>query len=87
VPYDALVGGSGAGAFHICAQVTGRSCRVWTRLFGAPPADFRERHFRLRKSFCRLARSFLRSHPRGYFVERRAPGSRRCSPDRERKGA
>ena len=74
VPHNALAGGSGSGAFHICAQVIRHTCRVWTRLIGAPAADVRERHLQLRKSFCRLARSFLRRNPRGYSVEQARPG-------------
>lgn len=74
VPHDALEGGSGSGAYHICAQVSGQSCRVLTRLIGAPAADIRERHFQLRRSFCAHTRDFLSEHPRGYSVEPPNPG-------------
>jgi hypothetical protein len=74
VPRGALAGGSGSGAYLICAQVSGRACHVWTRLIGAPAADVRERHFQLRRSFCAHTRDFLRQNPRGYSVEPPNPG-------------
>jgi hypothetical protein len=74
VPRDAPAGGSGSSAYRICAQVSGHSCRVWTRLIGAPAADIRERHFQLQASFCAHTRRFLRTDPRGYSVEPVRPG-------------
>jgi hypothetical protein len=74
VPPDALAGGSGSGSYLICAQVSGRSCRVWTRLIGAPAADVRQRHYQLRASFCAYTRRFLRHDPRGYSVQPARPG-------------
>jgi hypothetical protein len=74
VPHDALAGGSGSGSYLICAQVSGRSCRVWTRLIDAPAADVRQRHYQLRSSFCAYIRRFLRHDPRGYSVQPARPG-------------
>lgn len=74
VPHDALAGGSGSGSYLICAQVSGRSCRVWTRLIGAPAADVRQRHYQLRASFCAHTRRFLQHDPRGYSVQPARPG-------------
>jgi hypothetical protein len=74
VPHTALAGGGGSNAYLICAQVSGRTCRVWTRTIGAPAADVRERHLQLRKSFCAHTRRFLRQNPRGYSVEPVRPG-------------
>lgn len=74
VPHEALAGGSGSGSYRICAQVSGRSCRVWTRLIGAAPADVRERHLQLRKNFCAYTRRFLSRDPRGYSVQPARPG-------------
>ncbi|HJU36636.1 MAG TPA: hypothetical protein VJ716_04360 [Gaiellaceae bacterium] len=78
VPDDALVG---AASDRICVQIVGPSCRVWTRPLGAPPADVRERHLQLRRSFCRYARDFLRRNPRGYSVEPARPGLTALLPD------
>ncbi len=74
VPHDALAGGSGSGSYLICAQVSGRSCRVWTRLIGAPAADVRQRHYQVRASFCAYTRRFLSRDPRGYSVQPARPG-------------
>ena len=74
VPDKALAGGSGSGANHICVQIFGHTCRVWTRRFNAPPADVRERHLQLRASFCRLARRFLKHNPLGYSIPPTRPG-------------
>jgi hypothetical protein len=74
VPHTALAGGGGSNAYLICAQVAGRTCRVWTRTIGAPAADVRERHLQLRKSFCAHTRRFLRHNPRGYSVQPVRPG-------------
>jgi hypothetical protein len=74
VPHDALAGGSGSSSYLICAQVSHRSCRVWTRLIGAPAADVRQRHYQLRASFCAHTRRFLRHDPRGYSVQPARPG-------------
>lgn len=71
VPNDAVVGG---GSDLICAQVSGQTCRVWTRPPDAPAADVRERHLAQRASFCRFARDFLRRNPRGYSVLQPQPG-------------
>ena len=82
VPHDALAGGSGSNSYLICAQVSGRNCRVWTRLIGAPAADVRQRHYQLRASFCAHTRGFLRHDPRGYSVQPARPGLTALLPHR-----
>jgi hypothetical protein len=83
VPHDALAGGSGSNSYLICAQVSGRTCRVWTRLIGAPAADVRRRHYQLRASFCAHTRRFLRHDPRGYSVQPARPGLTALLPHRK----
>jgi hypothetical protein len=70
VPHGALTGGYGL----ICAQVSGPTCRVWTRPIGAPAADVRLRHLQLRANFCRYVRDFLGRNPRGISVQPPNPG-------------
>jgi hypothetical protein len=72
VPRTALVGGSGSD--RICAQVSGHTCRVWTRTIGAPAAAVRQRHLQLRKNFCAYTRRFLSHSPSGHSSEPARPG-------------